>query len=125
MLLQDVLSGQAENDIEKKIESSSSASKYSSLNQNPDSRNASVRSVGLPTNLSASEALPSRPTALTNPKRTGARVEVGCCKVYCCPIVNASFVLLSLLNHLGYWLSRRNIVPCTFCKIKIVLFTLY
>lgn len=104
MFLQDVFSGQAENDNEKKMESSSSTSKYSSLNQHPDSRNASVRPVGLPTNLSSSEALPARlAAALTNPKRTGARVEVGCCKVYSCPIVNASFVLLSLLNHLGLW----------------------
>ncbi|XP_050938254.1 rho GTPase-activating protein REN1 [Cucumis melo] len=68
----DVLSGQAENDNEKKMEPSSSASKYPPLHQHPDPRNAAVRSVGLPTNSSTSETLPSRPTA---PKRTGARIE--------------------------------------------------
>ncbi|XP_011649700.1 rho GTPase-activating protein REN1 [Cucumis sativus] len=68
----DVLSGQAENDNEKKMESSSSASKHPPLHQHPDPRNATVRSLGLPTNSSASETLPARPTA---PKRTGARIE--------------------------------------------------
>ncbi|CAK9312995.1 unnamed protein product [Citrullus colocynthis] len=95
----DVLSGQAESDIEKKIESSSSASKYSSLNQNPDSHNASVRSVGLPTNLSASEALPSRPTALTNPKRTGARVEGS---------NHTSSALTKLTTRLNFLKERRS-----------------
>lgn len=59
------------------MELSSSASKSSPLYQHPDSRNASVRSVG--TNLSGSEGLPARTPALA--RRIAARVEVGCLEI--------------------------------------------
>lgn len=93
MFLQDILSGQAENGNEKKTESSSSTSKHSPHNQHPD-HHAIVRSVGFPT----MEALAPRSTALTNLKRAAARVEVGCCEVYCCPSFNASYVAIITIS---------------------------